>query len=160
MRKYAGEFVAERQEIAMSGHGARVPLGLSRAVRERAFKNDAMRTGPALKFVRCGNTRLDPGRDAIQSPDASAPVTRRSLLESDPTQTRSLEGRPLTMSSTLRLPDHSRPRLLNLPPWPAPELGEQKRPNVWPQRALRAGMTTPPLASLAQEVDKWKTNRL
>jgi hypothetical protein len=60
MTNYTGEFAAERQEIAMSSHGARVPLRLSREVRGRPFKNDEMRTGPALKFVRCGNARLDP----------------------------------------------------------------------------------------------------
>ena len=96
----------------MSEHRARVLLSLSREARGRPFKNDEMRTGPALTFVTCGSARLDAGRDAIRSLDASAPVTGRLLLESDSTQTRSLEGRSLTMYSALRLPDRSRLRLL------------------------------------------------
>jgi hypothetical protein len=139
----------ERQEIAMSEHKAQVLLSLSREARGRSFKNDEMRTGTALTFVTRGSARLDPGRDAIQSLDASTPVTGRSLLASDSTQTRSLEGRPLTMYSALTLPDRSRLRLL---------------------RAPRAGVTTSPLSSLAREkegpmrlvtreVEKWKTDR-
>jgi hypothetical protein len=41
-------------------------------------------------------------------------VTGRSLLESPSTQVRSLEGRPLGMSSSLMLPESSRLRLLEL----------------------------------------------
>ena len=87
----------EPQEIAMSEHGARVLLGASREARGRAFTNDERRTAPALK---------------VQSLDASAPEAGR-LLQSDSTQTRSLEGRPLTMHSALRLPDRSGLRLLS-----------------------------------------------
>ena len=39
---------------------------------------------------------------------ASKPATDRLLLESAPTQARSLEGRPLAMYSSLMLPDRSR----------------------------------------------------
>ena len=42
---------------------------------------------------------------------ASKPVTDRLLLESAPTQARTLEGRPLAMYSSLMLPDRSRLRL-------------------------------------------------
>jgi hypothetical protein len=41
-------------------------------------------------------------------------VTGRSLLESPSTPVRSLEGRPLGMSSSLMLPESSRLRLLEL----------------------------------------------
>jgi hypothetical protein len=95
----------------MSEHRARVLLSASCGDRGRAFTNDEIRTGPALKLVTCGSARLGPGRDAIQSLDASAPVTGRLLLESESTQPRTLEGRPLTMYSALRLPDRSRLRL-------------------------------------------------
>jgi len=47
---------------------------------------------------------------------ASKPMTDRLLLESAPTQARSLEGRPLAMYSALMLPDRSRLRLLES--WP------------------------------------------
>jgi hypothetical protein len=70
-----------------------------------------MRTERALKFPTCGSARLDSGRGAIQSLNASAPWTGRALLESDWTQ--SLEGRPLAMDAALRLPDRSRLGLLN-----------------------------------------------
>jgi len=96
----------------MSEHRARVLLSASREARGRGFTNDEVRTGPALKLVTCGSARLDPGRDAIQSLDASAPVTGRLLLESDANQPRTLEGRRLTMYSALRLPDRSRLSLL------------------------------------------------
>jgi hypothetical protein len=95
----------------MSDHSARVLLSTSREARRRAFTNDEMRTGPALELVTGGSARLDPGRDAIQSLDASAPVTGRLLLESESTQPRTLAGRPLTMYSALTLPDRSRLRL-------------------------------------------------
>jgi hypothetical protein len=97
----------------MSEHDARVLLSLAREARGRPVQNDEMA--------------------------ASAPVIGRLLLESDSTQTRSLEGRSLTMYSALRLSDRSSLRLLNAP---------------------RAGTTTSPLSSLAQEVEKWKTDRL
>jgi hypothetical protein len=45
---------------------------------------------------------------------ASTPVTDRLLLESAPTPVRSLEGRPLGMSSSLMLPESSMLRLLEL----------------------------------------------
>ena len=95
----------------MSEHGARMLLGASPEARGWAFTKDEKRTGPALELVTGGRARLDPRRDAVQSLDASTPVAGR-LLQSDSTQTRSLEGRPLTMYSALRLPDRSGLRLL------------------------------------------------
>ena len=59
---------------------------------------------------------------------ASKPVTDRLLLESAPTQARSLEGRPLAMYSSLLLPDRSRLRLLESWPRFAAAFGEQRRP--------------------------------
>ncbi len=94
----------------MPDHKARVLLSLSHDARRRPFKIDAMRIEPALQFATFGSVRLDPGRDAIQSLDASDPVTGRVLFESDASQARSLEGRRLTMYSSLRLPDRSRLR--------------------------------------------------
>ena len=82
----------------MSEHKARVLLSPSREARGRPF-------------VIHGSARLDPERYAIQSLDASAPVTGRLLLESESTQPRTLAGRPLTMYSALTLPDRSRLRL-------------------------------------------------
>lgn len=144
----------------MSEHKARVLLSPSREARGRPF-------------VIHGSARLDPGRSAIQSLDASAPTIGRVLFESDSTQTRSLEGRPLDMYSSLRLPDRSRLGQLNPRPRSAPAVGVQKRPDVWLQRAPRAGVTTSPLSPLARElaqkgpmravtreVEKWKTDRL
>jgi len=83
--------------------------------------------GQPLTFAIDGSARLAPGR-AIQPPDASAPGVGRVLLESDPTQARSLEGRSLAMYSSLRLPDRSRLRLLDPPRRLAAAFGEQKRP--------------------------------
>jgi hypothetical protein len=82
--------------------------GGSHEARGRSVKNDEMRTESALEFIVYGSARLGPGRDAIQSLDASASATGRSLLESDPTPTRSLEGRSLTMYSSVTLTDRSR----------------------------------------------------
>jgi hypothetical protein len=59
---------------------------------------------------------------------ASTPVTDRLLLESAPTPARSLEGCPLTMGSSLMLPDRSRLRLLESWPRFAAAFGEQRRP--------------------------------
>jgi len=81
----------------MSAPKARVLLGPSREARGRLFVID-------------DSARLDPGRYVIQSLDASAPAIGRVLFESDSTQTRNLEGRPLAMYSSLRLPDRSRLR--------------------------------------------------
>jgi hypothetical protein len=146
----------------MSEHKARVLLSPSREARGRPF-------------VIHGSARLDPGRYALQSLDASAPAIGRVLFESDSTQTRSLEGRPLDMYSSLRLPDRSRLGQLNPRPRPAPAVGVQKRRDVWLLRAPRAGVTTSPPPPLAQElaqkeegpmrgvtreVEKWKTDRL
>lgn len=78
----------------MSEHKARALLSSSREARGRLFVVD-------------GSARLDPGRYAIQSLDASTPAIGRVLFESDSTQTRSLEGRALEMYSSLRLPDRS-----------------------------------------------------
>jgi len=77
----------------MSEHKARVLLSLPHDARGRPVKIDEMRTKPDLKFAY-GSARLDPGRDVIQSLDASPPVTGRVLLESDSSRARSLEGRP------------------------------------------------------------------
>jgi len=144
----------------MSEHKARVLLNPSREARGRPF-------------VIHGSARLDPERYALQSLDASAPAIGRVLFESDSTQTRSLEGRPLDMYSSLRLPDRSRLGQLNPRPRSAPAVGVQKRSEVWLRRAPRAGGTTSPLSPLARElaqkgpmhvvtreVEKWKTDRL
>src|SRR6267143_1161605 len=153
----------------MSEHKARVLLGLPHDARGRPVRIDEMRTKPALKFAY-GSIRLDPGRDAIQSLDASPPVTGRVLLESDSSRARSLEGRPLAMYSLLRLPDSSRLGLLNSRQLSAAAFGEQKRPDVRAQRAPRAGVTTSPFSSLAKEKEgrmrlvtrelkQWKNDR-
>ena len=55
-------------------------------------------------------------------------MTDRLLLESAPTQARSLEGRPLAMYSSLMLADRSRLRLLESWPRFAAAFGEQRRP--------------------------------
>ena len=120
-------------------HKARVLLSPSREARGRLFVID-------------GGARLDPGRYAIQSLDASAPAIGCVLFESDSTQTRSLEGRPLAMYSSLRLPDRSRLGRLNPRPRSAPAVAVQKRRDVWLRRAPRAGVTTSPLSPLAQEL--------
>ncbi|HZC68717.1 MAG TPA: hypothetical protein VE201_08880 [Nitrospirales bacterium] len=155
----------------MSENKGRVLLSFSHDARGRPFKIDEMRTERALNFAAYGSARLDPGWDATQSMDASAPVIGRLFLESDSTQGRSLEGRPLAMYSSLRLLDRSRLRLLNSRQRSAAAFGEQKRPDVRPQRAPRAGVTTSPVSSLAQEkegrmrlatreLEKWKNDRL
>lgn len=145
----------------MLEHKARVLLSSSREARGRLFVID-------------GSARLDPGRYSIQSLDASAPAIGRVVLESDSTQTPSLEGRPLAMYSTLRLPDRSRLGRLNPRPRSGPAPGVPQRPDVWLQRAPRARVTTSPLSPLARErtqeegpmrggtrkVEKWKTDRL
>jgi hypothetical protein len=66
----------------MSEHRARVLLSLSHDARGRPFKMSA-----------------------------SAPGTGSALLEADSTQARILEGRPLAMYASLRLPDRSRLRM-------------------------------------------------
>ena len=132
---------------------------LSHDARGQPFKVGAMRTAPALKFAAHGGARLDRGRDAIQSQDASAPVTGRVLLESDSTQARSLEGRPLAMYASLRLPDRSRLRLSN------------PRQRSAPHPANRSDPLSAPLSPLAQEkegrmrliateLERWKNDRL
>jgi len=126
----------------MPDHKARVLLSLSHDARGRPFKIDAMRIEPALQFATSGSVRLDPGRDAIQSLDASDPVTGRVLFESDASQARSLEGRRLTMYSSLRLPDRSRLRMLNPGQWSAPHSAN---------RAASRRVLTSPLSSFAQE---------
>jgi hypothetical protein len=55
-------------------------------------------------------------------------VTGLSLLESPPTQVRSLEGRPVGMSSLLMLPESSRLRLLELGSSFVTALAEQRQP--------------------------------
>lgn len=82
--------------------------------------------------------------------DARRVVTGRLLLESDSTQARTLEGRPLAMHSSLVLSERSRLSLSN--------------------SRLRSA-TTSPLSSLAheqegrlrlvtREPEKWKNDRL
>jgi hypothetical protein len=123
----------------MSEHKARALLSPSREARGRLFVVDS-------------SARLDPGRYAIQSLDASAPAIGRVLFESDSTQTRSLAGRPLEMYSSLRLPDRSGLAQPNPRPRSAPAAGAQKRSDVRLQRAPRAGVTTSLLSPLAQEL--------
>ena len=90
---------------------------------------------------------------------ASKPATDRLLLESAPTQARSLEGRPLAMYASLRLPDRSRLRLSN------------PRQRSAPHPANRSDPLSAPLSSLAQEkeggmrpiateLERWKNERL
>ena len=55
-------------------------------------------------------------------------VTGRSLLESPSTPVRSLEGRPLGMSSSLMLPESSRLRLLDLGSGFVTASAEQRQP--------------------------------
>jgi hypothetical protein len=116
----------------MSEHTARVLLSLSRDARGQPFKMDEMRTEPVLTLATYGSARLDPGQDA------GAPATARLLLESASPEARSLEGRPLAMHSSARLPDRSRLRLLD--PWRrlAAAFGEQKRPMSGPKNAFEA----------------------
>jgi hypothetical protein len=92
-------------------HEAGALLTPPRDARGQPVKIDEIRLELALKFA----------------PDG-APVTGRVLLESDSTQARSLEGRSLTMYSSLRFPDRSRLRLLDPPRRLAAASGEQKRP--------------------------------
>jgi|GEM_PF-4474519 len=78
---------------------------------------------------------------------ASTPVTDRLLLESAPTQVRSLEGRPLGMSSSLMFPESSRLRLLELGSSFVTTLAEQRQPMT--------GLMTPRQATqVQQEVKK------
>ena len=70
----------------MSEYRARVLLSLPHDVRERPLKIDEMRT-------------------------EQTPGTGSVLLESDSTQARILEGRPLAMHASLRFPDRSRLRM-------------------------------------------------
>jgi hypothetical protein len=95
----------------MSEHRARVLLSLPHDARGRPFKIDEMRTEPTIKLTAYNSARLDRGRNAIQSLSASAPGTGSVRLESDSTQARILEGRPLAMYASLRLPDRSRLRM-------------------------------------------------
>lgn len=96
--------------------------------RRQPFKMDEMQTEPALKLATYGSARLDPRRDASQSLNTGAPETGRLLLQSDAAQARSLEGRPLSMYSSLVLADRSRLMLLDPRPRIAAAFGEQKRP--------------------------------
>jgi len=143
----------------MSEHAARALLSLSHDARGRPFKIDAMRTEPALKLAAYGSARLDRGRDAIQSQGASALVTGRVLLESDSPEARSLEGRPLAMYASLRLPDRSRLRLSNPGQRSAPHPANRSDPLSAPLPSLaqeKAGRRRP----IATELEKWKNDRL
>jgi len=142
----------------MSEHAARALLSLSHDARGRPFKIDAMRTEPALKLAAY-SARLDRGRDAIQSQGASALVTGRVLLESDSPEARSLEGRPLAMYASLRLPDRSRLRLSNPGQRSAPHPANRSDPLSAPLSSLaqeKAGRRRP----IATELEKWKNDRL
>jgi hypothetical protein len=70
-------------------------------------------------------------------------VTGRSLLESPSTPVRSLEGRPLGMSSSLMLPESSRLGLLELGSSFVTALAEQRptedRPHELRDRRFRRG---------------------
>ena len=77
-------------------------------------------------FEHNARALLTPPCNAREQATDGAPVTGRMLLESDSAQARSLEHRSLTMYSTLRLPDRSRLRLLDLPRPLAPASAEQK----------------------------------
>src|SRR3989454_8537774 len=93
--------------IAMFEHKARVLLNLSQDAQRQATVN-------VIGSIS----------------GASKPVTDRLLLESAPTQARSLEGRPLAMYSSLMLPDRSRLRLLESWPRFSAAFGEQRRPRT------------------------------
>jgi hypothetical protein len=124
----------------MSGHEARAIFSLSHDARGRPFKVGALRTAPALEL-------------------ASAPVTGRVLLESDSTQARSLEGRPLSMYASLRLPDRSRLRLSNPPQRSAPHPANRSDPLSAPLSSLaqeKEGRMRP----IATELERWKNERL
>jgi len=143
----------------MSEHKARALLSPSREARGRLFVVD-------------GSARLDPGRYAIQSLDASAPSIGRVLFESDSTQTRGLEGRPLEMYSSLRLPDHSRLGQPNPRPRSAPAAGVQKRSclastsaasgrdDISPFTARAGARPRGPMRVVTWEVEQWKTDGL
>jgi hypothetical protein len=144
----------------MSEHKARALLSPSREARRRLFVVD-------------GSARLDPGRYAIQSLDASAPAIGRVLFESDSTQTRSLEGRPLEMYSSLRLPDRSRLGQPNPRSRSAPAASVQKRvrclastsaasgrDDISPFTARAGAGPRGPMRVVTWEVEQWKTDRL
>jgi hypothetical protein len=95
----------------MSEDRARVLPSLSHDARGRPFKIDEIRTEPTIKFAAYDSARLDRGRNVIQSLSASAAGTGSVLLETDSTQARVLEGRPLAMYASLRFPDRSRLRM-------------------------------------------------
>jgi hypothetical protein len=67
-------------------------------------------------------------------------VTGRSLLESPSTQVRSLEGRPLGMSSSLMLPESSRLSLLELGSSFVTALAEQRPTDNWPHELREQGV--------------------
>jgi hypothetical protein len=90
----------------MSDHRAGVLLSLCRDVRGQSVKKDEMRTELVLTLATYGRARLNLGQDA------GAPARARLLLESVSPEARSLEGRPLAMYSSARLPDRSRLRPL------------------------------------------------
>ena len=90
------------------------------------------------------------GQSAIQSRDPGSPAAGRLLLESVSTQARSLEGRPLAMSSSLMLSDRSTLGLWNPRPRLAAAFGEQRRP-------MSASSAYVPGN---QELEQWKNDRL
>jgi hypothetical protein len=67
-------------------------------------------------------------------------VTGRSLLESPSTQVRSLEGRPLGISSSLMLPESSRLRLLELGSSCVTALAEQRPTDNRPHELREQGV--------------------
>jgi len=94
-------------------------------------------------------TRSLLGQYAIQPLDAGSPAGRL-LRESVSTQARSLEGRPLAMSSSLMLSDRSTLGLWNRRPRLAAAFGEQRRPMSGLRRSAPGN----------QELEKWKNDRL
>jgi hypothetical protein len=91
-----------------------------------------MWTEQARKLVTTAAPRTTSARMRSSLLDAGAAVTGRLLLESASLEARSLEGRPLAMSSSLMLPDRSRLRLLDPRRRLAAAFGEQKRPMLGP----------------------------
>ena len=89
------------------------------------------------------------GQYAIQPLDAGSPAGRL-LRESVSTQARSLEGRPLAMSSSLMLSDRSTLGLWNPRQRLAAAFGEQRRP-------MSASSAYVPGN---QELEQWKNDRL
>jgi hypothetical protein len=76
-----------------------------------SFTIDGMRIGPVLQAAMDGSAGSPPDGMRSSPWTRARSMTGRSLIESDSTQARGLEGRPLAMYSSLRLPERSRLRL-------------------------------------------------